>query len=81
MRARYGTRPMRARTDREDGAPDRGRTTSFVMTLWLEPQQASGEPEWRWRVTQVRTGEQRYFHRLADVLAYVSINAGVPAPR
>lgn len=81
MRERHRTRPMRAKTDWEDTAPDRGRTTSFVMTLWLESRQASGEPEWRWRVTQVRTGEQRHFRRLADVLAYVSINAGVPAPQ
>ncbi len=29
---------------------------SFVITLWLEP---SAEPEWRWRVTCVQTGEQR----------------------
>ncbi len=51
---------------------------SFVITLWLEP---SAEPESRWRVTRVQTGEHRYFHRLQEFLTYVSAEAGVPAPR
>lgn len=53
---------------------------SFVIVLWLEPQQASAHPEWRWRVTCVQTGERAYFHRFADVFAYVSDKAGVPPP-
>lgn len=81
MRARHGTRPMRAKTDGEDGAPDRGRTTSFVMTLWLEPPRTSDRAEWRWRVTHIQTGEQRYFRRLGDVLTYVSSSSGAPAPQ
>lgn len=54
---------------------------SFVISLWLEPQVTSEEPAWRWRVVQVGTGETRYFHNLADMLAYVSKQTGVPAPR
>lgn len=55
-----------------------GTAVSFVMTLWLEP---SAEPEWRWRVTHVQSGHQRYFRRLEDVLAYVSAEAGVAPPK
>lgn len=57
------------------------RSLSFVMTLWLEPMDPPGQAEWRWRVVQVLTGEQRYFRSLADLLAYVSDEAGVPPPR
>ncbi len=53
---------------------------SFVMTLWLEPRAVEAEPEWRWRVTHVQTGEQVYFRRVADVLAYISTKAGVSSP-
>jgi hypothetical protein len=51
------------------------------MTLWLEPSSVLEEPEWRWRVIQVQTGERRYFRRLRDLLAYVSERAGVLAPQ
>ncbi len=60
------------------GPPARRETISFVITLWLEP---SAEPEWRWRVTCVQTGEQRLFHHLQDFLTFVSTEADVPAPR
>ncbi|MEE8443296.1 MAG: hypothetical protein V3S37_06050 [Dehalococcoidia bacterium] len=46
-------------------------TVSFVMTLWLEPQQGEAEPEWRWQVCHGQTGEQAYFRRLSDMLAFV----------
>ncbi|MDO8751593.1 MAG: hypothetical protein Q7K03_10710 [Dehalococcoidia bacterium] len=59
----------------------RSRVPSFVMTLWLEPRETPADPEWRWRVVEVPTGEQRYFRRLDDLLAYVSEKAGVPPPR
>lgn len=61
------------------GAGRRG--ISFVMTLWLEPTSRPGQPEWRWRVVEVPTGEQHYFLRVANLLAYVSERAGVPPPR
>ncbi len=51
------------------------------MTLWLEPQQVEAEPEWRWRVSHVQTGEQAYFRRLTDVLAFITSQSGIPAPR
>ena len=53
---------------------------SFVMTLWLEPGAVEAKPEWRWRVIHAKTGEQVYFRRVADVLAYVSEKAGVSSP-
>ena len=53
---------------------------SFVIVLWLEPQKEKVEPQWRWRVTCVQTGERAYFHRFADVFAYVSDKARVPPP-
>ena len=52
---------------------------SFVITLWLEPTEGD-QPEWRWRVTEMETGAQRYFRKLADMLAYVSERAGVSPP-
>ena len=53
---------------------------SFVITLWLEPTEADDQPEWRWRVTDVETGAQRYFRKLPDLLAYVSERSGVSPP-
>ncbi len=54
--------------------------STFVMTLWLEPRSVQEDPEWRWRVIQVQTGERRYFRRLSDLLAYVSNQTGVRPP-
>lgn len=54
---------------------------SFVMTLWLEPQETVAQPEWRWRVRHVQTGEQTHFRRLGDVLAFVADRSGMPSPR
>lgn len=54
---------------------------SFVMTLWLEPREVKAEPEWRWRVSHVQTGEQAYFRRLTDMLAFVASRSGVPGPQ
>ena len=50
-------------------APQGRMGASFVMTLWLEPTEGGAQPEWRWRVVEVRTGAQRYFRRLADLMA------------
>jgi len=54
---------------------------SFVMVLWLEARDPPNEPEWRWRVVEIPTGERHYFLRIADLLAYVSERAGVPPPQ
>ena len=63
------------------GGARRGETrASFVIVLWLEPQAPGAEPQWRWRVTCVQTGERAYFHRLSDVSAYVGRTAGVLPP-
>jgi|TARA_Y100000031_G_scaffold129810_1_gene149101 hypothetical protein len=51
------------------------------MTLWLEPQSVAADPVWRWRVTHVQTDEQNYFDRLDDVLTFIAIQSGLPAPR
>ncbi|MFN3974468.1 MAG: hypothetical protein ACK4K2_04210 [Dehalococcoidia bacterium] len=53
---------------------------SFVIVLWLEPQQSTDAPQWRWRVTDVQSGNKAYFCRIADLLAYVSERAGVTPP-
>ncbi len=53
---------------------------SFVIRLWLEPRENPGDPQWRWHVQQVQTGEQVYFHRLGDVLRYVELKSGQPSP-
>ncbi len=56
------------------------KAVSFVMTVWLEPQEAETNPEWRWRVSHVQTGDQVYFRQLKEVLAYISTKSGVPPP-
>ncbi len=53
----------------------------FVILLWLEPQPGAAAPVRRWRVKQGQTGEEACFHRLGDLLAYVSSRTGLPAPR
>ena len=56
------------------------RDASFVIVLWLERREVEAEPEWRWRVTHVQSGQQAYFTKLADVLAYVGTRAEVSPP-
>lgn len=55
-------------------------SATFVITLWIEGPVRPQQPDWRWRVIEVESGERRYFWRLADVLLYVSERAGVPPP-
>ena len=56
------------------------RRSSFVMTLWLEGAEDTAVPQWRWRVVDAQKNQQVYFSKLADVLAYVSEQAGVSPP-
>ena len=66
------------------GAADpagRGEPVSFVLVLWLEPQEEMADPEWRWRVKRVQTGEQAYFRCVPNMLAHISRQTGLPAPR
>ena len=55
------------------------RRNSFVMTLWLEGAEDTAVPQWRWRVLNAQQ-QQIYFSKLADLLAYVSEQAGVSPP-
>ena len=55
-------------------------SSSFVLTLWLEPAEASS-PDWRWKVHHVQTGEEKFFKRLADVLDFVASCARVDPPQ
>ncbi len=54
---------------------------SFVMTVWLEPRESDGDPEWRWRVTHAQTGAEANFTRLADVLTFIATQSGRPPPQ
>ncbi len=56
------------------------KSVSFVIVLWLEPREVQAEPEWRWRVNHVQSGDQALFKRLDDVLAYVATKAEVSPP-
>lgn len=58
-----------------------GASASFIMLVWLEPQDSEVEPEWRWRVRHVQTGEQAYFRRATDVLAFITRLTGLPPPQ
>ena len=53
---------------------------TFVIVLWLEPRDEMREPEWRWRVREVRDGEEASFRRLDDVLAYIAARSGTAGP-
>ncbi|HEU5421951.1 MAG TPA: hypothetical protein VFU72_00275 [Nitrolancea sp.] len=61
-------------------AADDAHPTVFVITLWLEQGGAAAKPEWRWRVREVRSGEEALFRRVSDVLAYVAARSGGPGP-
>lgn len=54
---------------------------SFVIKLWLEPREMAGDPQWRWHVHHVQSGEEASFTRLADVLRYVEDKACVAPPQ
>lgn len=69
-------RPVEGKADNSESR----RHLSFVIALWLEPREQPGEPEWRWRVVEVKTGKEAYFNRIKDLLAYVSHIAGVSPP-
>lgn len=64
----------------EKVAKPTARRNSFVMTLWLEGAEDTAVPQWRWRVVDAQQNQQIYFSKLADVLAYVSEQAGVSPP-
>ncbi|MBI2941779.1 MAG: hypothetical protein HYY04_15215 [Chloroflexi bacterium] len=53
---------------------------SFVVRLWLERRELAGPPEWRFQVRHIQSGEQMHCRRLADLLAFVERQTGVPAP-
>ncbi len=58
-----------------------GEGASFVVALWVEPQEVDGDPEWRWRVRHVQTEEEVYFRCLADVLEFAASRSGFSPPR
>ncbi len=70
-----------SRPRRRQGVTPLGGSVSFVITLWSELREVEAEPEWRWRVTHVQTGEQAYFRWLSDVLAFITAESGLPAPQ
>lgn len=62
--------------------PDGGHTdTSFVVRLWLERRQRAKEPEWRFEVRHVQSGEMSHGRSLTDLLAFVERHAAVPPPQ
>lgn len=64
-----------------DESSGQGKAVVFVIVLTFEPGSPGSEPEWRWRVRSVETGEERHFRRSTEVLAYVAAMADVAAPR
>jgi len=69
-----------ARPAHGDHASSRHDPVTFVIVLWLEPRDEMREPEWRWRVREVRDGEEASFRRLDDVLAYIAARSGTAGP-
>lgn len=54
---------------------------SFILRLWLEPQEKPGSPDWRWWVQHVQSGEETHFQRLAELLNYVQQKSEAPPPQ
>ena len=50
---------------------------SFVITAWLEPRQGEEPGEWRYYVRHVQSGQEGYFIRLEDLLAFLGKQTGV----
>lgn len=78
------TQPESSRGAPEGRRPTAGTGVSgsaaFVIVLWRESGGASGEPEWRWRVKAVKSGEEAWFRRIADVLAFITARSGGLGP-
>lgn len=55
-------------------------SVSFVMTLWLEPREHKEQPEWRWRVRHVQSGDEACFRSMTGVLQFIEDKAGVSGP-
>jgi len=55
--------------------------TSFVIRLWLERRPTADAPCWRFQVRHVQSGEQAHCLTLADVVAFIARQSGVPGPR
>lgn len=64
----------------DDPASWRPDPMAFVIVVWQEPRDAAREPEWRWRVREVRGGDEASFRRVADVLAYIAARSGTSGP-
>lgn len=58
--------------------PEAGRTTSFVVRLWLEP--SSQGTEWRGHVTHVQDQTETYFRDFRVLLDFLNSHAGARAP-
>ncbi len=61
--------------------PAKSARASFVITVWLEPQDSEVDMEWRWRVRHVQTGREAYFRRSADVLQFIGGQSELPPPQ
>ena len=71
----------RGGTGRRRMTDQKTRPVSFLITVWLEPQQVEAEPEWRWRVRPSQADQVTYFRRVADVLAFIASESGSTGPR
>ncbi len=81
MKEHCGKKESQSEPNQGEGQGSGGGAASFVLTLWLEPREVEAVPEWRWRVVHVQTGQQEYFQRLTDVLAFITSRSGLPPPR
>ncbi len=57
------------------------RSHTFVVRIWEERRDVEDAlPTWRGRVDDVRTGVRRYFTKLEDLVAYLSLESGMGEP-
>lgn len=63
-----------------DWAPVKKEPVSFVIRLWLEPREASAQPEWRWHVRHIQSGTEAYFRDMSAMLRFIADQSEVPPP-
>jgi hypothetical protein len=52
--------------------PSQRRVDSFLVRIWSEPDQASGQSAWRGRIEHVASRTVIYFDRADQLLAFIA---------
>jgi len=53
---------------------------SFVIKLWVEPQEEDSQQVWRYHIHHVQSGEEAYFNDFAAMAAFIERQSGIQTP-